>query len=85
MNQILLLSFSLLVSCLDDFVVLPSLQNLNCLDILDRSDFFPIVLVAAELIQVYLFAETFVLLLDKLHYCRDLLAVNYFVVVHACD
>lgn len=60
-------------------------EDFHGLNVLDRSQLLPVVLVTAEGVEVDLLAETLVLVLDYLQNIVDLLTVKHFLVVHSRD
>lgn len=76
------LVFVLLVLVLE---VTPFCQDFHSLNILNSRQLFSIVFVATQCVQVNLFAETFVLVLHDFKDVIDLLTVEYFLIIHACN
>ena len=60
-------------------------QDLHGLDVLDGSQLFSVVLVAAEGVEVDFLSEPLVLVLHNFQDVGNLLAVEYLFVVHPCD
>lgn len=67
------------------FEVLPLGEDLHGLDVLDGGQFVPVVLVAAEGVQIHFLSEALVLPLDDLQDVGDLLTVVDFLVVDSYD
>lgn len=76
------LVFVLLVLVLE---VAPLCQDFHCLNVFDSCQLLSVVFVATKSIQIDFFAETFVLVLDHFKDVVDLLAVEYFFIIHTSD
>lgn len=77
---VLFLAFASLV-----LEVAPLGQNLHGLDVFNGCQLLPIIFVAAKRIKIDLLSETLVLVLHDLQDEVDLLAVEYLLIVHACN
>lgn len=60
-------------------------QDLHGLDVFNGSQFFSVVLVAAERVQVYFLAKSLVFVLNYFQDVVDLLAVQHFLIVHSSN
>lgn len=60
-------------------------QDLHGLDVFNGGQFFSVVLVTAERVQVYFLAKSFVFVLDYFQDVVDLLAVQHFLIVHSSN
>lgn len=76
------LVFVLLVLVLE---VAPLCQDFHGLNVFDSRQLLSVVFVATKSVQINFFAETFVLVLHHFEDVVDLLAVEYFFVVHTGD
>lgn len=65
------------------FVVTPPREDLHSLNVLDRCELVPVVLVATKRVEADLLSQTFVLSLDDFQNISNLLAVVDLVIVDA--
>jgi hypothetical protein len=62
-----------------------SIENLHALNVLDGSHFFTVELVTANGVEMNLFTKSSILVLHGLDNDLNLLALEYFFIIHACD
>lgn len=81
--QFVLELLGLAVSQLVVLVRLPSVEDLDGLDVLDSCELLAVILVATELVEVDALAKTLVLHFDNLEDILDLLAIKNILIVHS--